>query len=278
MKISPFTPLFFIDRRTDGIESDYLQVFSTEDEILAEVISEPNQAPVFWLDDMAGGTGARRINTRSQRMNNGTSVYWAYLMPGEGIWSLRIDGIGSSEPFLVTSSEAELADTAVIRYTMKDNRQRTDALFLTVNDDQLVFTFRVHGGFKDADWSFSAQSEQYSDDYANIEQLWGLESTQKRFTLGPSSGVPVWYAELLNRILVCSYVFIDGVQYMRKDTNVPEIEQPMEGVNSFVFRQTLQQAVNISEEDTESFIALRRIDGNEDYRDTENDGQRIIVT
>jgi len=38
MILSPFTPLFFISHKTDGIGSDYIQTFSTSDRILIQLI------------------------------------------------------------------------------------------------------------------------------------------------------------------------------------------------------------------------------------------------
>lgn len=40
MMVSPFTPLFFIDRKTDGVACEYVQTFATTDQILIELIGE----------------------------------------------------------------------------------------------------------------------------------------------------------------------------------------------------------------------------------------------
>ena len=47
--------------------------------------------------------------------------------------------------------------------------------------------------------------------------------------------------ELLNRVLCCNYVYFDGVRYTRKESNVPELNQQIEGLKSFVFNQMLQK-------------------------------------
>ncbi len=51
MIISPFTPLFFEDFKSDGIESRYIQVFATFDPILLNVFSrqaKPKAHFILW--------------------------------------------------------------------------------------------------------------------------------------------------------------------------------------------------------------------------------------
>lgn len=277
MTVSPFTPLFFINRKADGIDSGYLQVFSTNDLITIEIICKADEVPMLWLIDEENGDRFERSEFKAWHMNSGVVVYCAQFTLPKGCYSVEIVDYGKSEPFMVTDDETVLSKTTLIQYTMKDNRQRLDAVF-KADDGRIVFDFRVHGGFKDEDWSFSVDSEQYTDEYSDIVQLYGLESTQKRFTMGESDGVPIWYGEFLNRILVCNYVYFDGVQYVRKETNVPEASQTMDGVNSFTFRQTLQKAIAFENEvDTEVRLAIRREDGMDNYRITENEQTRVTA-
>jgi len=158
---------------------------------------------------------------------------------------------------------------------MKNNRQRNDAVFF-IDKMQYFFDWRVHGGFKDSNWTFGVESDQFVTAHSDISQLFGLESTQKKFTLGGSMGVPVWFGEMLNRVLVCSHVYFDGVKYTRKESNTPEMNVQLEGVNSFVFTQMLQQSVNLDPVIEErNHLIMRRVN-NTDYRQLSNNNNRKV--
>lgn len=276
MIVSPFTPLFFNSfRKADGIDSDYVQTFAPTDRILlellggsdmtanAKVLLEPSEAVLYEID------------FNKWDINSEARLLFTTISLAPGCYSVQIEGIGKSEPFIVTDDERILDGTTLIQYSMKDNRQRNDAVFF-IDGMQYFFDFRVPGGFKDSNWSFSVESEQFVTPYSDISQLFGLESTQKRFTLGNSSGVPVWFGEMLNRILVCSHVYFDGVKYSRKESNVPELAVQLEGVNSFVFTQTLQQSVNLDPViESSNHLCMRRVNG-DDYRAITSTLNRII--
>lgn len=260
MIVSPFTPLFFINRKADGIESDYIQMFATTDRILLQLLGPKSAAVVAHVLTEPDGTPLFRIQFNSWDINSTTRLYFASISLSPGLYSVNITGIGNSEVFRVTDDARLLAKTTLIQYSMKNNRQRNDAVFF-INGMQYFFDFRVPGGFKDSNWTFAVESEQFVTPQADISQLFGLESTQKRFTLGCSMGVPVWFGEMLNRILICSHVYFDGVKYSRKEANVPELTVQLEGVNSFVFNQTLQQSTNLDPViEQNNHAAMRRVD------------------
>lgn len=260
MIVSPFTPLFFINRKADGIESDYIQMFATTDRILLQLLGPKTAAVVAHVLTEPDGTTLFRIQFNSWDINSTTRLYFASISLSPGLYSVNITGIGNSEVFRVTDDARLLAKTTLIQYSMKNNRQRNDAVFF-INGMQYFFDFRVPGGFKDSNWTFAVESEQFVTPQADISQLFGLESTQKRFTLGCSMGVPVWFGEMLNRILICSHVYFDGVKYSRKEANVPELTVQLEGVNSFVFNQTLQQSTNLDPViEQNNHAAMRRVD------------------
>lgn len=277
MIVSPFTPLFFINRKTDGIESEYIQTFSTTDRILLQLI-----APPIWL---VGGA-AKVMNAEDDSIlyeivfnvwsvNRDVRLFFTEIILSPGYYYVDLGSLGKSEIFQVTDDPAILDKTTLIQYSMHNNRQREDALFF-IDGMQYFFDFRVPGGFKDSNYTFGVESEQFVTDSADIIQLFALDSIQKKFTLGTSQGCPVWYAELLNRLLCCTYVYFDGVRYTRKESSVPELNIQLEGVNSFVFTQNLQRVNNIDPliENTNQAL-IRRID-NSTYRTTNNINNRLI--
>ena len=275
MLISPFTPLFFIDRKSDGIKSKYTQVFSPKDQILLEVICDSSEETGDWiLYTEPGHILLEYIDYTYWSMNGDIDIRFAVLSPSPGLYSVEIDG-KTSEVFRVTDNPLILGNTTLIQYSMKDNRQRNDGVFF-IDGMQRFFDFRVPGGFKDSNWSFAVESEQFVTPSADIVQLYGLDSTQKKFTLGNSEGCPVWFAELLNRILCCTYVYFDGERYARKDASAPETTVLLEGVNSFVFTQNLQKVVNIDPTLTLRHQALMRRIDNTNYRLATTNINRLI--
>lgn len=276
MIVSPFTPLFFNSfRKADGIDSDYIQTFAPTDRILLELLGGSDMTANAKVLLEPSGAVLYEIAFNKWSINSEIRLLFTTITLNPGCYSVQIDGIGKSEPFIVTDDERILDGTTLIQYSMKDNRQRNDAVFF-IDGMQYFFDFRVPGGFKDSNWSFSVESEQFVTPYSDISQLFGLESTQKRFTLGNSSGVPVWFGEMLNRILVCSHVYFDGVKFSRKESNVPELAVQLEGVNSFVFTQTLQQSVNLDPViESNNHLCMRRVNG-DDYRAITSILNRII--
>lgn len=266
MLISPFTPLFFFDRKADGRDSGYVQTFAPTDCILLQMIGTETSAPNVTVRNVKSGNIYGTINLRKWPINDTINLFFAEISLNPGIYSIETLNL-NSQVFQVTEDENILNKTTLIQYSMRDNRQRNDAVFF-VDGMQYFFDFRVPGGFKDNGWTFGVESEQFVTPDADISQLFGMESTQKKFTLGTSQGCPVWFAELLNRLLVCSHVYFDGVKYTRKESNVPELNEQLEGLNSFVFTQMLQRSVNLDPTIEENNrLIMRRVGiSADDYR------------
>ena len=276
MIVSPFTPLFFINRKADGIDSEYIQTFATTDQILLQLIGGRNDTVVAQIISEPDGAVLHQIQFNQWDINDTVTLRFTTISLSTGYYSVNIMGVGRSEVFRVTDDPLILNKTTLIQYSMRNNRQRQDAVFF-IDGMQYFFDFRVPGGFKDSNWTFGVESEQFVTPYADISQLFGLESTQKRFTLGGSMGVPVWFGEMLNRILICSHVYFDGIKYSRKEANVPELTVQLEGVNSFVFNQTLQQSTNLDPViEQRNHAAMRRVDDT-NYRATSSTINRLIL-
>ena len=274
MILSPFTPLFFPSVKADGIESPYIQTFATTDQIFIELIGENNWSGVANVVDV-NGTASFQIQFNFWDITESTRLRFAALSLSPGFYQVSITGIGRSAVFRVTEDTDILDNTTLIQYSNKDNRSRCDVI-LWIDGMQHFFDFRVPGGFKDSNWSFGVESEQFVTEDSDIIQLYGLESTQMKFTLGTPEGCPVWFAEHLNRILTCDYVYFNGERFARKEASVPEANNVMEGLNSFVFTQNLQKVVNIDPKLILEHQAIMRRIGNADYRAVKETINRII--
>ena len=246
MIISPFTPLFF-SPSTDkfGAKSKYVQLFARTDRIFIELISNPKeQEPVVCINNLLNDTSTP-IMLSTWQMNNDKIIYFynISLLPC-GYYNVAVNG-KTSEMFKITDDEHELSETTLIQYSMKDNKQRLDTVWW-IDGMQYFFDFRVPGGFKDGGWTFGVDNEQFITSDEDIVELYSHEYTTMLFTLGNAMGCPVWFAELLNRVLCCNYVYFDGIRFARKESNVPELNQQIEGLKSFVFNQILQKVRTMS--------------------------------
>lgn len=240
-RISPFCPIFFMpttDRH--GVKSRYIQTFAPSDKILFEVVADNlEDIPALSYKNLNTGKVLSH-NLKSWPISEDRILYFGIISGlEEGLYKVLFDG-NESEPFYITENERILSDTALIQYSMTDNLQRTDTVFW-IDGVQHFFDFRVPGGFKDDNWTFGVENEQFSTPEHDTLEVFGFETTSKSFTLGNTIGCPVWFAELLNRILCCQYVYFDGVRYTRNESSTPEMTIELEGVRSYVFTQALQR-------------------------------------
>ena len=164
---------------------------------------------------------------------------------------------------LDTVDAIALAKTTLIQYRFKDNKQRDDVVSV-IDFMTYFFDFRVPGGFKDSGWQFGVSNEQFTTQREDLVELFANDYTMKTFTLGGALGVPVWYGEMLNRLLCCSYVYFNGDRYVRNESEVPTINVLVEGLDSFVFTQVLRKAQVIDPLIEElNQISIRRVIGND---------------
>jgi len=262
MKISPFTPLNFdTEPLSDGLPSRYVQLWAPTDRIMVQIICDGEEsAPTATLIAAHGGAVIDTITWQSWQMNADKVIYFCVLSGlSAGHYKMTIGDVTSDE-FIVTDDEQLLANTTLIQYAMKDNRQREDAVFY-ISYVPYFFDFRVPGGFKDSGVQFGVTNEQFVTQYGGAVELYAREYTMKTFTLGGCDGVPVWYGALLNRLLTCSYVYFDGVRYSRNESEVPSMNILIDGMDSFVFTQVLRVAYDLDDElEATNQSAIRRVD------------------
>lgn len=272
-RISPFTPIFFSpsgDRH--GAKPKCVHLFSQTDRILIEVIAtgESSAPPDLIVRDIMNGYESE-YQWKVWAMNSSTTLYFIELQGmSDGIYTASI-GLNVSEEFAITTEESVLQDTVLLQYSNADNRQRNDAVFW-IDGMQRFFDFRIPGGFKDDNWTFIVNNEQFTTSENDKIDLYGQESTVKALTIGNSDGCPVWFADLVNRLLSCNYVYIDKVRYARNESEVPEMNAEVEGLKSYIFTQGLQRVMNLDPVlEGRNLLIMRRTD--EDYRETTVDNE-----
>lgn len=262
MKISPFTPLFFdVASPSDGVPSRYIQVWAPYDEILIEVVASAGEtAPEAAVLDAHSGSVFDAIEWSAWEMNSGKTLYFHTLRGmSPGHYKVRIGDL-TSEEFRVTTDAYLLGNTMLLQYRFKDNRQRDDVVSV-IDHVPYFFDWRIPGGFKDSGWQFGVSNEQFTTQREDVVELFATDYVIKTLTLGGPEGVPVWYGEMLNRLLTCSYVYIGGERYTRNESETPAMTTLVDGLDSFVFAQSLRKAQLLAPQlEEENRTALRRID------------------
>lgn len=217
-------------------------MFAPTDNIFIEVITTTEYKMNGLLKNHVDGI-SREIEFQSFSLKDGSTVFHSTITGlAPGYYSISV-GDQECNVFKVTDDEHELDKTTLIRYSMRSNKQRNDCIFWN-GEEQFYFEFRAPGGFKDDDWTFAVNNEQFEISNGNIVELFAVESTQKKFTLGNAEGCPVWFAEHLNRILCCSNVYFNGVRFVRKGNSVPEMTQEIVSLKSYIFKVSLQGMVD----------------------------------
>lgn len=260
--VSPFTPLFFSPSSdVSGCKSRYTQVFAPTDQILIEVIVRAESRAITGKIISVCDNSEMDIEWNVWSMNASDKLYY-YVITGleDGYYMVNVND-SNSEPFRITSDESVLKNTTLIQYSSKDNKDRQDVIFW-VSEQQMFFDWRVHGGFKDSNWSFGVDNEQFTNSENDLSEIYSRHYTMKTFTLGGNIGCPIWYGEHLNRILSCTYVYFNGKRYIRSESNVPEINQVIDDVRSYVFNQILREIQFVDYTESENMLKIRRVQDN----------------
>jgi hypothetical protein len=269
MKISPFTPLFFdTEPASDGVPSRHLPLWAPTDQIMVQVFCDSGEtAPAAAILDGISGDEFQPIEWQSWEMNADKTLCFSIIRGlTPGYYKVQIGELVSAV-FRVTDDAFLLSHTTLIQYRFKDNRQRDDVASV-INYMPYFFDWRVPGGFKDSGWSFGVTNEQFTTQTEDVVELYATDYLMKTFTLGNAEGIPVWYGEMLNRVLTCPYVYFNRVRYTRNDGETPSINTLVDGLDSFVFTQVLRKAHILDAEIEElNQLILRRID-DDLYRST----------
>lgn len=250
-----------------------MQVFSNTDRILIEIIAidETDAPPALKLTHVESGYETL-YTWRVWQMNDNTKLYFIVLQGLDESTYVASIGNNDCEPFYVTTDQSILQDTVLVQYSNRDNRQRNDSVFW-IDGMQYFFDFRIPGGFKDDNWTFNVNGEQFTTADNDRIDLYGQETTIKALTIGNSCGCPVWFADLVNRLLCCNYVYVDGVRYCRNESDTPEMNAEIEGNKSYIFKQSLLRVMNLDPTiEQNNMLVMRRVE-NDKYRANTKDSK-----
>lgn len=243
IKIGDICPLFFSPVKDKyAIDVDYIQRFHTTDKILLQIFADNGEVASASLNDLIKGTSSN-IQFQTYEVNASVMMYYVvFTSLPDSVYSITFER-KESEPFEVCSDSNILEETALIRYSHKDNNSAFDNIFW-IGDTQQVFEWRVEAGFKPAGYSAKIDNEQYRNQRQEIEELYAVPYDSYVLTIGNSCGVPYWFGRHLNRILCVSMFDVNGERYVRSENSVPEISQVMEDSQMFFVTIALEPQEN----------------------------------
>lgn len=245
LRIGDITPLVFRPATDDPSAAAlrFTQRFGRYDHIVVQFfMKEPHTAYVGWYD---GISGAYIANVLSTRVYDG--VFWQYhavlpVLP-EGFYVVKIgidDERWESQVFEVTRLVETDPEWVRIEYGGASNDTPMNARFV-VDGVRVPFLLRLPAGFKPQGWDGSVEVETYRTQRQELRVLYSAPYGKETLTVGNAAGLPVEYVQLLNNILSCEYVYINGERYCRSEGSVPEKQLVMAGAQMFTASVVLEK-------------------------------------
>lgn len=243
IKIGSVCPLFFNplkDRFSRNI--DYIQRFHISDRLLMQILCDDGETPSATLNNEVTGSSTD-VNLLTHSFNSFITLYYFTLTGLEdSIYTLRIDGIGTSEPFSFCSSNTILKGTSLIRYSHKDNNSIDNVFW--IGDHQQFFEIRYECGFKPSGITLKAEVEQFRNQNQEIIGLYSVPYKTMQLCAGNSMGLPYWFAEHLNKVLCLSKFEVGGTEYVRSESSAVEMSPVMENSQMFFITALVEPRYN----------------------------------
>ncbi|MDD6210531.1 MAG: hypothetical protein PUB21_08005 [Bacteroidales bacterium] len=246
--ISYLSPICFYrdDNRYENSD-DYIQSFYINDTTTFQLFGDPGHVVKAFV---AGK--AITLTEVKPDADNPLSFYEFTL--NKSVWEepgcykilLNVDNVDYVEslPFIVSSDASYFENSVLISYTNRDNDIAFNTLF-NYNNTQRTFSFRVQGGFKSSGVSMNVETENYRTQRQEIIPLYSIPYETETLVIGDSLGVPVWIGRLINYIFSLSEVSVNGVDYVRNESSIPEQQVIAEDYKQYNYSIALQRALNL---------------------------------
>lgn len=156
--------------------------------------------------------------------------------------------IAISNPFVITN---EVEDTVLLNYTNSVNNY--DSIFNN-NGTHLSFNFRMDGGFLSDSSKLNVENEFRRNQSQELDSLYSMPYKKESLTIGNSQGVPSWVADKVNCIFALDNVLIDGIEYIRSESEIPESSGSLADYYPFyIYKMNVERKDNVF---TESYDVI----------------------
>lgn len=238
IKIGDICPLFFNPLEYEfASEGSYRQCFDVSDGILIQIFCDNGETPTAYLKNKITLI-KDDISFKTYAVKDGVVMYYTYIYPGEGVYTVIVEENESKEFEVCENSKGVL-----IEYTHKDNNSVFDNIFWN-GSAQFLFKIRFVGGFKPSGVNLEVDNEQFVNQKQEIIELYSMPYTTHTFYMGDTDGLPYYIAEHVNKILCLSSVKIDGVSYVREGNSKPEKTETLGDKELFMYSVLLRPSKN----------------------------------
>lgn len=236
--IGDVCPVFFNTLKYEyANKGSFRQFFHVSDGILLQIFCDDGETPSAYLIDKLNST-REEIDFKTYSVNDDVVMFYTYMYPGEGVFSIEIEG-NESEEFDVIDKECGI----LIEYTHKDNNSVFDNIFWN-GSTQFVFRTRLVGGFKPSGVNIEVDNEQFTNQKQEVVELYSIPYITKTLYIGDVDGVPYYMAEHLNKILCLSDVKLNGESYVREGNAKPEKTETIGKKELFMWSVLLRPSKN----------------------------------
>lgn len=236
--IGDVCPIFFnVLKYEHANKGSFRQCFDVTDGILIQVFCDNDETPSVVLKNKIDLTRTN-VGLKTYKVNDYVNMFYTYLYPNEGVYSLIIED-NESEEFEV----CENSQGVLIEYSNKDNNSAFDNIFWD-GERQFNFKFRVIGGFKPSGISLEVDNEQFVNQKQEIVELYSIPYITNTLYIGDNNGVPYYIAEHINKLFCLSDVKVDGKLYVREGNSKPEKTETLGKKELFIYSMNLRPSVN----------------------------------
>lgn len=239
MKIADICPLIFNPIiNHNKLDIDYIQKFYVTDTILLQAFGDETS---FILKNLTDNT-QQSITWNSYLYNETESVkYYGFTGLEDGIYSVIIGEL-ESEPFEISSSSMLLDSTMLIKYSHKDNSTSHFDNIFWFGETQQIFELRIEGGITYN--SAEISNEQFRNQLQEIVELYSVPYDTYLLSMGDASGIPYWFAQMLNRILSLSKIEINEINYVRSGNSKIEISIVSDDSQLYTLSVQVERLIN----------------------------------
>lgn len=246
LRIGDITPLIFRSAEDDPSATAlrFTQRFGRYDHIIVQAFGDTSTTVTARIYNAQTGVQTYSNATTRVQIDGGWYLYHCTLpvLP-EGCYYVTLTGGGvtlRSQDFEVTRLVEGDTEWARIEYGGTENDTPMDAMFV-VSGVRVPFVLRLPAGFKPQGWDGSVEVETYRTQRQELRVLYSAPYDKYTLTIGTAAGLPVEYIRLLNNILSCEYVYINGERYCRSEGSVPEKQLAMTGAQMFTASVVLEK-------------------------------------
>lgn len=222
----------------------FTQRFGRYDHIIVQAVGDTSTAITTRVYNAHTGAQTYSNATTRVQVDGGWYLYHCALpVLSEGFYYITLTGGGvtlRSQDFEITRLVENDPEWVRIEYGGTRNDTPMNAMFV-VNGARVPFLLRLPAGFKPQGWSGSVEAETYRTQRQELRVLYSAPYEKWTLTIGTAAGIPVEYLQMLNNILSCEYVYINGVRWCRSEGSVPEKQLVMAGAQMFTASVVLEK-------------------------------------